>query len=251
MHANKTIIAGAVAAAIFAIGSVQAAESVTTDEVKVTATRVEKDLSDVNMSVTVITAEDIKHSAARTAGELLQGLPGISIMNDGSQGMKRIKIRGENAFRTLVMIDGQRSSEHKSMSGAPLLIDTSMIERIEIIKGPASVLYGSDAIGGAINIITKKGGTMPLQGTVSAGYNTQGDGISASGGIAGGAAGWKYRLGVAYEDHGDLDTPAGKMENTDFNAKSANAFLSYDITSDATVGASFDVMISNSTVPTT
>ena len=69
-----------------------------------------------------------------------------------------LSIRGEDAFRTLVMIDGQKISEHKSMSGAPILIDPTEIERIEVIKGPASVLYGSDAIGGAVNIITKERG---------------------------------------------------------------------------------------------
>ena len=239
MKANKTLMAGALAAALFTIGA-QAAETVQTKDVKVTATRVEKDLADVNMSVTVITAEDIKHSAARNVGELLQNVPGVRIMNDGSQGMKRVKVRGENAFRTLVMIDGQRSSEHKSMSGAPMLIDVSMIERIEVIKGPASVLYGSDAIGGAINIITKKGTDKAFTGNASAGYNTAADGVSASAMIAGGANGLKYRLGIAYEDDGDLDTPAGKMPNTDFNSKGANLFVSYDINEDAVIGATLD-----------
>ena len=86
-------------------------------------------------------------------------MTGVRINNDGGQGIKRAKIRGEDAFRSLVMIDGQKISEQKSMSGSPILIDPAMVERIEVIKGPASVLYGSDAIGGAINIITKKGGT--------------------------------------------------------------------------------------------
>lgn len=49
--------------------------------------------------------------------------------------MKRIKVRGEDTFRTLVMIDGQKIAEHKSMSGSPMLIDPAMIERIEVIKG--------------------------------------------------------------------------------------------------------------------
>ena len=107
------------------------------------------------MSVTVLTSKDVEKSAARTIGELLQDVPGVRIENDGSQGLKRVSIRGEDAFRTLVLIDGQKISEHKSMSGAALLIDPSRIERVEVIKGPASVLYGSDAIGGVVNIITK------------------------------------------------------------------------------------------------
>lgn len=219
---------------------VQAQETVELDEVKVTAGRVEQELMDVNMSVSVITQEEIRRSSARNVGELLEDIPGVRINNDGGQGMKRIKIRGEDAFRTLVMIDGQKVSEHKSMSGSPMLIDPSMIERIEVIKGPASVLYGSDAIGGAINIITKKGGTKPIEGEVSAGMNTSASGKNASGSIYGGIDGWKYRLSASIEDNDNLKTPKGEMENTYFTARSVSGFLSYDFTPDATVGASLD-----------
>ena len=155
-YSNLTLTAAAVTAAL-AVGTTaqaQDADTVTTENVKVTASRVEQELMDVNMSVSVITAEDIAKSDARTVGDLLKDVPGVRINNDGGQGMKRIKVRGEDTFRTLVMIDGQKIAEHKSMSGSPMLIDPAMIERIEVIKGPASVLYGSDAIGGAENIIT-------------------------------------------------------------------------------------------------
>ena len=63
----------------------------------------------------------------------------------------------------LILIDGQKLVENKSMDGTPLLIDPSNVERVEVIKGPASVLYGSEAIGGVVNIITKKGGDKPIQ----------------------------------------------------------------------------------------
>lgn len=157
MSRTPKLAAVAVLAAFSGLAlQVHAQETVELDEGKVTAGRVEQELMDVNMSVSVITQEEIRHSKARNIGELLENVAGVRIMNDGSQGMKRVQIRGEDAFRTVVMIDGQRISEHKSMSGAPMLIDPSMVERIEVIKGPASVLYGSDAIGGAINIITKR-----------------------------------------------------------------------------------------------
>ena len=164
-YSNLTLTAAAVTAAL-AVGTTaqaQDADTVTTENVKVTASRVEQELMDVNMSVSVITAEDIAKSDARTVGDLLKDVPGVRINNDGGQGMKRIKVRGEDTFRTLVMIDGQKIAEHKSMSGSPMLIDPAMIERIEVIKGPASVLYGSDAIGGAVNIIPKKAAQSPLK----------------------------------------------------------------------------------------
>lgn len=241
MSRTPKLAAVAVLAAFSGLAlQVQAQETVELDEVKVTAGRVEQELMDVNMSVSVITQEEIRRSSARNVGELLEDIPGVRINNDGGQGMKRIKIRGEDAFRTLVMIDGQKVSEHKSMSGSPMLIDPSMIERIEVIKGPASVLYGSDAIGGAINIITKKGGTKPVEGEVSAGMNTSASGKNASGSIYGGIDGWKYRLSASIEDNDNLKTPKGEMENTYFTARSVSGFLSYDFTQDATVGASLD-----------
>ena len=241
MSLKPTLTAAAVAAALSGMALPSfAQEAVETEQVKVTASRVEQELMDVNMSVSVITEEQIRRSGARTVGELLEDIPGVRINNDGGQGMKRVKIRGEDAFRTLVMIDGQKVAEHKSMSGAPMLIDPSMIERIEVIKGPASVLYGSDAIGGAINIITKKGGNKPIEGEASVGYNSSASGKNASASLFGGINGWKYRLSASIEDNDNLKTPVGDMENTYFSARSMSGFLSYDFTPDTTVGLSLD-----------
>ncbi len=236
---KKTSLALAVALSLPVI-SVQATESYKAQDVIVTASRVEQQLADVNMSVSVITSDDIAEmSGAKTIADLLESkVPGIQVKNDGGQGIDRIKIRGEDAFRTLVMIDGQRISEQKSMSGVPLLIDPSQVERIEVIRGPASVLYGSDAIGGAINIITKKGGEDSFGATVSAGLDTSSNGKELSGSIFGSANGWKYRFGGAIRDADDIDTPAGKMPHTEFNSKAANAFLSYDIDPNKTIGIS-------------
>lgn len=236
---TKTSLAVALALS-FPMMSAHAAESYRAQDVVVTASRVEQQLADVNMSVSVITSEDIERSSgAQTIADLLESkVPGIRINNDGGQGIDRIKIRGEDAFRTVVMVDGQRISEQKSMSGVPLLIDPSQVERIEVIRGPASVLYGSDAIGGAINIITKKGGKKPLEASVSTGFNSSSNGKDASFSISGSHEGWNYRLGAGIQDHDDLDTPAGKMPHTDFSAKSADLFLSYDIDANKTIGIS-------------
>lgn len=96
-------------------------EPIKADDVYVTATRVEKELQDVPMSVSVMTSEDIKRSPARTIGELLQDIPGVEINNSGGQGFKRISIRGESPNRVLILIDGQKLVENKSMDGTPLV----------------------------------------------------------------------------------------------------------------------------------
>ena len=217
MSRTPKLAAVAVLAAFSSLAlQVQAQETVELDEVKVTAGRVEQELMDVNMSVSVITQEEITKKHARTIGDLLADIPGVQVNNDGSQGMKRIKIRGEDTFRTLVLIDGQKVAEHKSMSGSPMLIDPSQIERIEIIKGPTSVLYGSDAVGGAINIITKKGGTKPFEAEVFAGMDNSSNGKSVGANIAGAKDGWSYRLGVAHENGDNLRTPVGDVPYTEF-----------------------------------
>lgn len=94
----------------------------------------------------------------------------------------------------LILIDGQKLVENKSMDGTPLLIDPSNVERVEVIKGPASVLYGSEAIGGVVNIITKKGGDKPIQGEASVAYNGASNGFAESLSAFGGMNGFKYRV---------------------------------------------------------
>ena len=232
-------LSAAVALALSA-GTVSAEDVLQTETVHVTASRVEQELMEVPMSVSVITSKDIEKSGAKTVGDLLSDIPGVEIKNDGGQGIDRVKIRGEDAFRTLVMIDGQKVAEHKSMSGAPILIDPSMIERIEVIKGPASVLYGSDAIGGAINIITKKGGTRAVQGEVSAGMDTSASGKNVSAGIYGNVNGWEYRLNAATESYDNLETPIGEVPYTEFDSRSASLYLAYNINENMKVGGTID-----------
>lgn len=234
---EKTLLSSAI---VSAFAPAVVAEELQTQSVKVTASRAERELMDVNMSVSVITKEDIKRQGARTVGEILQNVPGVRINNDGGQGIKRAMIRGNDAFQTLVLIDGQKISEQKSMSGSPFLIAPAMIERIEVIKGPASVLYGSEALGGVINIITKKGGDKALSGDVSLGYNSASKGRSGAASLYGAQSGWHYRVGVAADKNSALDTPEGKMPNSYFQSQAANLFLAYDLSDKTQLGATLD-----------
>lgn len=241
MNTRKILKATAISAAVASLSTPAfPGETLKTETVHVTASRVEQELMDVPMSVSVITSKDIEESSGKTIADFLEDIPGIEVQNDGSQGLKRLQIRGESPFRTVVMIDGQKISEHKSMSGTPILIDPSMVERVEVIKGPASVLYGSDAIGGAVNIITKKGGSKPFQASVSAGYDSSGNGRTTSGSLFGAAAGWEYRLSGAIEKFDDLETPIGKVENTNFESRSGSLYLAYNVDENIKFGASAD-----------
>lgn len=216
------------------------AETLHTDTVKVTASRVERELLEVPMAVSVITKEDIKKSSARTVGDLLKDVPGVQVVNSGAQGIKRVSIRGEKPNRVLVLIDGQKIAENKSMDGAALLIDPSMVERVEVIKGPASVLYGSEAMGGVVNIITRKGGDKPIQGEAAVGYNGATGGFDESLSLFGGINGFKYRVSGSNTYQHNMYSPSGEVPHSKYMQQSASAFLSYDFSEHLTVGGSYE-----------
>lgn len=134
------------------------------EELVVTANRVETAAEKLGSSVSVVTAADIARRQARTADEVLRDLPGLSVSRAGGPGgVTGVRIRGAEAYYTKVIIDGVDMSDpskpQSSFDFANLL--ASDIERIEVVRGPQSLLYGSDAIGGVVNIITKKGKGEP------------------------------------------------------------------------------------------
>lgn len=216
-----------------------------TTAVKVTATKVEKELLEVPSSVSIVTEEDIKKSSARTVGELLQDVPGVQISNSGGQGLKRISLRGEGVNRTLILIDGQQIVENKSMDGTALMIDTALIERIEIIRGPSSVLYGSNAIGGVINIITKKGGKKPIEGSLNFAYNGASQGHSESASIFGKTHGVEYRVTASNNMQQQLRTPVGLVPYSAFQQQNYGAYLAYNFNDNYKLGGSYDYFTSD------
>ena len=127
-------------------------------QVVVTATRTEIEISDVPQSLSVITKEEIMNSPDRTIPEVIQRAAGVLITNNGPIGsLTSANIRGSEAGQVLIMIDGRRINDAQNaqfdLSNLPLTKDE--IERIEVLRGGASALYGADAMGGVINIITK------------------------------------------------------------------------------------------------
>ncbi|MBI5193573.1 MAG: TonB-dependent receptor [Nitrospirae bacterium] len=133
------------------------AENIKLDEVVVTATKTEVKKSDIPASITVITAGDIEEKHATSVSDLLRDIPGIDVSRQGGAGkMTSVFIRGAKSEHTLVLIDGMRVNSPTTGGFDFADITVNDIERIEIIRGPSSTLYGSDAIAGVIQIFTKK-----------------------------------------------------------------------------------------------
>jgi hemoglobin/transferrin/lactoferrin receptor protein len=178
-------------------------------------------------SITVISAEDIAYTAPVSIATLLRDVPGVQI---GEEGIERISIRGETARRVAILIDGQKLTDHTNY-GQPVLVDPTTIERIEVVRGASSVVSGSSAIGGVINIITKKGAAKPFALTASAGYlsATRGHRLSASaaGTVDAGPGALDYILSVGKMRQGDRRTPDGKLSPSNVEDRNVSGHLGY------------------------
>jgi vitamin B12 transporter len=128
----------------------------------VTATRIPTRTSEVLSDVSTLTRADIEHAGNITLPELLESLPGIQVTANGGRGATgSLFLRGSNSTHALVLIDGQRVSSATMGLTAIEQLPIEQIERIEILRGPASSLYGADAIGGVIQIFTRHGEGSP------------------------------------------------------------------------------------------
>ena len=132
----------------------------------VSAAGYEQKITDAPASISVITAEELQKKGVTSIADALTDVPGVDVRNgQGKTGGLNIQMRGLGQDYTLILIDGQRQNTSGTISpngfgefSSSFLPPLASIERIEVIKGPMSTLYGSDAMGGVINIITKKVG---------------------------------------------------------------------------------------------
>lgn len=251
---NNSILRGWIPAASIGLSALAVtpalADTATlTPEILVTAGVAPKPTKEVASSYTIVTAEDIERFQYRTVVDALKQVPGLSVVQSGGAGtVTSVFARGANSNQTLVLLNGQPISDPSAPSGAfnfaSLLLDN--VERIEVVRGPQSALYGSQAIGGVINIVTKTGAGTPSS-TLRLEAGTLGT-LNTSGSSGGHVAGVdyfvslsrqatdgnditpsRYRFGAPEEKDGNENVSSSVQLGGKLNeALRANVFLQYD-----------------------
>jgi len=193
-------IAAAMAACLSVPVAFGASGSATTlSPIVITAGRVFQTAEESLAAVTVITREDIERQQARSVPDLIRGLPGVALSNSGGPGkVTSLFLRGSDSGQVLVLIDGVKVGSPTLGSTAFEHLPVEQIERIEIVRGPRSSLYGSEAIGGVIQIFTHKGGgdLKPSFSLGAGSYHSYQGSASISGG---GESGW-FNAGLSGAD---------------------------------------------------
>lgn len=183
-HHHRAAFAALVLSSFFA--AAHASES-QPETVVVTATRTPQPREVTGVSISIISAADLKARQIVSVGDALAQTPGLTIVRNGGTGQPTaIGMRGAPAGQTLLLIDGVRINDPSVTDGPPVLADVlaNGVARIEILRGPQSTLYGSDAIGGVVNILTQRGGVNPfaLRASVESGsFDTYRINAAASG----------------------------------------------------------------------
>ncbi len=239
------LLTGILMASILSVPGASASDSgAELPQVVVTATKTAQQPQDVTQSVTVITGDEIRQSGAQTVADVLHTAVGTEVTDQGPIGsLTSVKIRGASYQQVLVLLDGVRMNDPAAggfdLSELPVPLDA--IDRIEIVRGPASALYGSDAVGGVVNIITKTPSAKP-ETTVGMtvgerGYNNQ------TLGTLGKQDKLSYRLNAGNEHS------AGYRVNSSLDKKDGSLHLAYAVNDAATVELTTDYLEKNIGVP--
>jgi vitamin B12 transporter len=202
-------------------------QEVTFPPVFVTSTRTETSLEQVTTSASVITAQDIQEQQAETVLQVLRNVPGVDVVQTGSRGTNAtIFIRGSESDDVLVLMDGVEVNSATVGAFNFAHLTTENIERIEIIRGAGGTLYGSQAIGGVINIITKRG-----RGPLEAGVSLEGGNGPTDRQVAT-LRGEVSKLGYSFSA-ARIGSEGFRSVNDDYRNLATSARLDYQVTEDA------------------
>ncbi|HKD19503.1 MAG TPA: TonB-dependent receptor [Thermoanaerobaculia bacterium] len=207
----------------------------TSENVVVTATSVPEDEKDVGSAITVITRQDLEQHQAVQVSDVLRTVPGLDLTQQGTPGsLTSLFTRGTNSTQTLVLVDGVRMNSPYFAGYDWSGLTTENIDRIEVARGPFSALYGSDAIGGVVQIFTRPGAEgVSGRATGEAGNQGQGQGsafVSAGEGPFSAVASYRY---VAFDGNGP---------NSDWRQRNGSASLQASLGEAGRVGVEWGLV---------
>jgi vitamin B12 transporter len=227
-----------------ALANVAVADPSSIDTVVVTATRIPTPESQIASSITVVSADDIAAMQTQTLPDVLKIVPGLNVVQAGGVGgQTSIFMRGTNSNHVKVLVDGIDVGDPSNSSGAFDLgqLLTQDIQRVEVLRGPQSGLYGSDAIGGVINVTTKSG-SGPAQFTARVEGGSF-DTFNQSAGVSGSADQFHYAANIQHLHSGetpvtplDLLLPNEKRIDDYYDNLTTSTKLGYDLTETLDLG---------------
>ena len=169
-------------------------------DVLISANRQVEARNDSSAANTVFTRDDIDRLQPNSVTDLLRRVPGVQVVQTGGRGsLPGIFIRGTRSAQSLVLVDGQRIGNSTSGDSNLQHLNIDQIERVEVLRGSRSVLYGSDAIGGVIQIFTRRGAEQGLQSRLHLGAGNYGT-WERSLGLSGGDQQTRFNLGASLEE---------------------------------------------------
>ncbi len=224
-----TTVAGAQQATTNASNSANGADSTKVRKstslgaVTVTATRRATDVQAVPTPVSVLDSAMLRERQPNTAADLLRELPGVDVIGTGTN-QARPSIRGQRGQRILLLQDGLRlnnARRQQDFGEIPGIVDVATIQRVEVVRGPASVLYGTDAIGGVMNIITKVPSfakdAPKSSGSLGYRYGSAGELTRGEASLGARAGNFVLLATGAKRDAGNYDAPSGRYGNVRFD----------------------------------
>ena len=210
-------------------------------DVLISANRQVEARNDSSAANTVFTRDDIDRLQPDSVTDLLRRVPGVQISQSGGRGsIPGVYIRGTQSAQSLVLVDGQRIGSSTSGDSNLQHINIEQVERVEVLRGSRSVIYGSDAIGGVIQIFTRRGGEQGLQPRMHTGFGSN-QTWERSLGLSGGDERTRFNLGASLDETAGINrTHESYPSDGDHDAyrnKSLSLSLSHALTEDIEVGA--------------
>jgi len=207
-----------------------------TEEMTVTAARFERPIDLTPQSVTVLDSNEVHSRPMWNVQSMIEDAPGVSIQRAGGlDGQPVVRGLSSNDSRVVLFIDGDRFRGRNFLEYS--LLDPNEVDRMEIIRGPAAALYGSDAMNGVINVITRRAVGDPMQTSFSLKPRLYALGFSSANSL--GAArlelqglgnGFDMLIGANYRRAENYESPAGEILNSDFTTRSFNVRIGYSPT---------------------